>query len=295
MNIRKRQVLEQAQQLFVEKGVMNTSVQDILTKSQISKGTFYNYFPSKNHCLKAILDLGQEETKIRRQELLIGQNRGDKSILAKQIAIRLQVNVDHNLLPIIEAIFHSGDAELRHFSKKHHLAELQWLSGRLVDVYGKDTRPYAADCAVLLTGMLQHMLHFVTASSLGNIDLTKLINFIMRRVDEIMPSMIRTQDVLLGEELFHFLSMSNEEVNQTKQQLLEDLATFGKQLTSEEQVSSEQYMEFLIEELDKEFPRTHLLETVARSFRESFVGTVHEHAARKLASEIWIYIESKQQ
>lgn len=292
MNIRKRQVLEHAQQLFVEKGVMATSVQDILTKSQISKGTFYNYFPSKNDCLKAILELGYEETKIRRQELLIGQDRADKSILTKQIAIRLQVNVDHNLLPIIEAIFHSGDAELSAFAKKHHLAELQWLSNRLVDVYGKDTLPYAADCAVLLAGMLQHMFHFITASSYGNIDPTKLIQFIMRRVDEMMPSMIRTNDVLLGEELFHFISMNQKEGNQTKHQLLEDLATFKEQLDNEDQATSEEYIDFLIDELKKESPRTHLLEAIARSFRESFSGTVHEHAARKLASEIWIFVES---
>lgn len=274
---------------------MATSVQDILTKSQISKGTFYNYFPSKNDCLKAILELGQEETKIRRQELLIGQDLSDKTILAKQIAIRLQVNVDHNLLPIIEAIFHSGDSELSAFAKRNHLAELQWLSDRLVDVYGKDTLPYAADCAVLMTGMLQHMLHFVTASSLGAIDATKLINFIMRRVDEIMPSMIETDDILLGEELFQFISISNKEGNQTKEQLLNDLTTFREQLEKENESSSEEYSEFLIEEINREHPRKHLLETIARSFRESFIGTIHEQAARKLTSEIWIYIKSYKQ
>ena len=60
MNDRKQQVLLTAQQLFVEKGFSATSVQDILDEAKISKGTFYNYFSSKNECLIAILDNGRE-------------------------------------------------------------------------------------------------------------------------------------------------------------------------------------------------------------------------------------------
>src|SRR5699024_7616742 len=109
LNNRKRQVLEHAQQLFLEKVAAATSIQDILTKANISKGTFYNYFSSKNDCLKAIVTLGEEETHLRREELLIGQDRTDKEIFVQQIAVRVQVNSDHNLIPIIEAIFHSGE------------------------------------------------------------------------------------------------------------------------------------------------------------------------------------------
>lgn len=284
--------MEHAQQLFVEKGVMATSVQDILTSSNISKGTFYNYFPSKNDCVKAIFNLGQEETKIRREELLIGQSHSDKSILAKQIAVRLQVNVDHNLLPLIEAIFHSGDAELSKFAKRHHLAELQWLSGRLVDVYGEDALPYAADCAVLLTGMMQHMHHFSTASSMTHFDTAELTSFIMRRVDEMMPSMIANNDVLLGENLFNFISINTEKKHLTKQQLLADLATFKENLEPEKQVCSEEYIGFFMKELNEDSPRFHLLESIVQSFRQAFMGTPHEQAARKLVSEIWIYIKA---
>ena len=79
MNDRKRQVLLTAQRIFIDKGFASTSVQDILDESGISKGTFYNYFTSKNECLMAILEHGHDEAKVRRRELLIGQDPTDKT------------------------------------------------------------------------------------------------------------------------------------------------------------------------------------------------------------------------
>lgn len=291
MNDRKRQVLFCAQQLFVEKGFASTSIQDILNKAQISKGTFYNYFSSKNECLMAILDFGQEETMIRRQELLIGHNLSDKAILAEQISIRQQVNRDHNLLPIFEAIFHSGDPELSDFAKKSHIAELRWLAKRLVDVYGKAVLPYVSDGAVLLLGMLHHMLQARSVTSIEEVDTAEITKFIMRRMDSIIPTMIETEDRVLEEGLFDFASDSINEKTQTKKQLLEQLTAFFNTFDHEEQPSGKEYLDFLLVEINSTHPRSFLLETVTRSFRELFIDTPYEIQARKLASDIWIYIE----
>ena len=54
MNDRKQHVVNMAHQLFINKGVQSTSVQDILEYSGISKGTFYNYFSSKHELLIAL-------------------------------------------------------------------------------------------------------------------------------------------------------------------------------------------------------------------------------------------------
>ena len=54
MNDRKQHVVNKAHQLFIDKGFQATSIQDILDYSGISKGTFYNYFSSKNELLIAI-------------------------------------------------------------------------------------------------------------------------------------------------------------------------------------------------------------------------------------------------
>lgn len=293
MNIKQRQVLKHAQQLFVEKGIVATSIQDILTKANISKGTFYNYFPSKNDCLKTILKLSDEEISTRRQELLIGQRLSDRKVLTKQIDIRLQVNIDHNLLPIFEAIFHSGDADLSAFAKDLHVKELHWLADRFVDVYGEKARPYAADCSILFTGMLQHTLFFRRSSAIKIIESTQLIDYLVRRMEFMIPSIIDHEDILFGESLFELISIQENEVMAIKMQLLKDLAAFQKKLARDPAFKYDEFTTFLLDEIEREVPRLQLLKSITQSFRLSFKETNYEQAAFKLASEIWIFIEKK--
>src|SRR5690625_1898577 len=128
MNDRKRQVITVAKELFVKKGVITTSVQDIINEAKISKGTFYNYFPSKSACLIAILEQGNNETSLRRREILSGQDPSDKRILAKQISIHLLVHREHNLIPIFQAIYYSDDQDLKaaeEVRSEEHTSELQ--------------------------------------------------------------------------------------------------------------------------------------------------------------------------
>lgn len=53
-DLRRKVVLETAQQLFLDRGYENTSVQDILDQMGMSKGGFYHYFESKQQLLEEI-------------------------------------------------------------------------------------------------------------------------------------------------------------------------------------------------------------------------------------------------
>src|ERR1700690_3670307 len=52
-----------AMALFAEKGFAETTVEDITNAADVGKGTFFNYFPSKEHLLIAFKDtqLGKME------------------------------------------------------------------------------------------------------------------------------------------------------------------------------------------------------------------------------------------
>lgn len=59
--VRRREILVAARELFVKKGYEQTSVNDILKIVDIAKGTFYYYFASKEKVLEAIiLDIVEE-------------------------------------------------------------------------------------------------------------------------------------------------------------------------------------------------------------------------------------------
>ena len=55
-----------ALQLFAEKGFVETTVEDITEAADLGKGTFFNYFPSKDHILLAFgeMQLGKLEAAI---------------------------------------------------------------------------------------------------------------------------------------------------------------------------------------------------------------------------------------
>jgi len=73
--VRRREILVTARELFVMKGYEQTSVNDILKIVDIAKGTFYYYFASKEEVLEAIiLDIVEEGA--RKAEQIIK----DKSI-----------------------------------------------------------------------------------------------------------------------------------------------------------------------------------------------------------------------
>ena len=54
---RKRELLQIAYEMFITRGYENTSVDEIIEKAQIAKGTFYYYFPSKEQLLEDVIEM----------------------------------------------------------------------------------------------------------------------------------------------------------------------------------------------------------------------------------------------
>ena len=53
---RRRRIAEAALALFASRGFTITSVDDIVTRARVSKSAFYEFFESKEHCFREILD-----------------------------------------------------------------------------------------------------------------------------------------------------------------------------------------------------------------------------------------------
>jgi AcrR family transcriptional regulator len=52
----KQDIIEAAWKLFTKKGVLNTSVSEIVREAHVAKGTFYLYFETKDDVLSAIIE-----------------------------------------------------------------------------------------------------------------------------------------------------------------------------------------------------------------------------------------------
>ena len=58
---RKQELLKIAYRMFVEKGYDNTSIDEIIARAGIAKGTYYYYFPSKEATLEAVIEMMIDE------------------------------------------------------------------------------------------------------------------------------------------------------------------------------------------------------------------------------------------
>ncbi len=294
MNERKMKVILAAQKVFQEKGIIATSVQDILTAAGISKGTFYNYFTSKNECLLAILEMANEESITRRRKLLLGQDRTDKTIFALQIVTRAHVDRERNLLPIYEAVFFSNDKEMRSFVKKQYLSEISWLSGRLLEVYGPESEPYNADGAVMLVGMMQHIHHFVKIGGRekNSFNYEQLVPFAIRRLDDLMAGMTASGDKLLGKALLDKLTYTDNE--NAKEVLMKELRHFLSCFEKDREEKGIEYVTFLLEELVTGNSGPTILESVTASFQEHFSSTPYADEITKLCCQIKVMKELRE-
>ncbi len=61
----RRAILDAAQEIFTEIGYGAASIRDVVRRSGLAAGTFYNYFPDKQSVFQAVLD--EHTTELRRR------------------------------------------------------------------------------------------------------------------------------------------------------------------------------------------------------------------------------------
>lgn len=292
MNKRKRQVIEASLQLFIEKGFQKTSIQDILDKAQISKGTFYNYFSSKNDCMLAIMEQRRYEASLLRNEMIAEKDKTDIDILVKQSTVFAEINERQNLMAVFEEIFHSGDPELKEIVSFHKSHELEWLTNRFIDVFGEASRPYAYECAVIFLGMKQHITMTWRETHHKRLDPLIVSKLAMRNIQAILPQMIKTKEVLLDAQAYYIMNEKLAPITITKQQLADDLQVFQKELQASSQsfTSGEELCDCLLQELLREQPRYAVINALLKPFREAFENTPFQRDVQELCNHFWTFL-----
>lgn len=263
MQTKKNHVIQVAKQLFQEKGVSDYSVQDIIERSAISKGTFYNYFSSKNEFFIAYLEAAKEEELRRREALIEGESVNDRNIFAQQILVRVHVNREYTLLPIFEIAFYSEDEQLKKHTQQRYVDELAWVAARLVDLYGPGAQMYAEDCAVLLHGMLQNTVQTYKLVGNESIDFLAIIHYVLQQIDLLIKRMIIVQDVpFFANDFTKSTSGALIVADDVRQSILQ----LQKAIPAELKHVHES-IQFILEELEREQLRVHIVRPIVLSLK----------------------------
>src|SRR5207247_11176989 len=119
---RRRRIVEAALALFAGRGYSVTSVDDVVTRARVSKSAFYEFFESKEHCFRELLD--QEGGALihdvlaaaatghdHHERLRLGITRFVTSCFERSDVARLLIVESVGLSPGVEAVRHDLHAQ----------------------------------------------------------------------------------------------------------------------------------------------------------------------------------------
>ncbi|MFS0750540.1 TetR/AcrR family transcriptional regulator [Oceanobacillus sp. 1P07AA] len=294
MNHKKKQIIDAAQSLFIKKGFTSTSIQDILDVASISKGTFYNYFTSKNECLIELLQLIREEVVYERKHLAASKEASDKSVFIKQIAVRFHIDKKHNLLALFSSLPTSSteDDELHMYIKTQYLQEIVWIAERLTSIYGDFIKNHAYDYAVSLLGNLHFTSKVLYDVRPRTMDVETIINFSLTELDNIIRTHSNDKPILFQTEYFYpYIAKPNGSLKEYKFEMRQILTSLEQQTDRESEPKTSHFIDFLYEEIETKEPRIFLLESVIQSLIHAFEGSDNENNARHLLTLLY-YMEN---
>lgn len=271
LNNRKQKVIETAHQLFIEKGYIATSIQDILDGSGISKGTFYNYFPSKSELFIAIFRSFYKQINEEREALLIGKELNDIEVFIKQLEIQMIFNKQSKLLILIEEILVSNDEELKQFIKRVQLLGLRWTYVRFIDIFGESKKPYLLDLAVIFQGMIIKLNQYNQLAKSVHSSEEKIIRYCIDRSILILNEVSTTGAQILDPDLIDtWLPNFRNHHHQCHSDLLQSILALkkatNKLMSGKDREQAFELIEFIQDELlHSNKPRRFLLDSTAQT------------------------------
>lgn len=280
MNKKKKQILEAAKALFIEKGFANTSITDIIELAQVSKGTFYNHFPSKNACLIAIIHDIHEQTVLERKKIQSHNNPTQLQTLVKELITFYQIVIRSNLFEImIQNIAFKDDLEIMIEIRSQSTNELIWLAHRLTEIFGPRISEISFDCASFIMGTIQHTSFLSMIHNAPN-TIEVIIEETLKKIEPIVYSVDLNRQVLLNPSLFK----NNEENNSSIDvaDMILNLEKFYEKGEEEFNEQNKEYTLFLIELLNEAPRKKFILQTVIDSFMESFVESKFKDEAKSI-------------
>ena len=125
---RKKMLLMIAYDMFLTQGYENTSVDKIIEKAQIAKGTYYYYFQSKEQMLEEVIDMMiKNETKMAEQII-----RTDISVPQKIVGILTSMKPTEEEQPIKNTLFQDENVLMHHKVRKKLIDTLTPLLSEVI-------------------------------------------------------------------------------------------------------------------------------------------------------------------
>ncbi|EAF9593367.1 TetR/AcrR family transcriptional regulator [Listeria monocytogenes] len=198
MKEKKQRIIKSAKEVFQKQGYLKTSVQDMVDAAGISKGTFYNYFTSKEEL--AIVIFKQEYSVLhQRLEYTMAQDGAKKDNFTECLKIIIHFYTENGEILNITFSQTMIDDDFNAFLQNVRLKNMEWVKYQLLEVYGEETKPYINDITMLLSSMAAM---YVFASGSKNVNtglIERAIPYVVRRLDALVKDILESGEIVFTE------------------------------------------------------------------------------------------------
>lgn len=198
MNEKRKMIIDAAVKLFAAKGYHATSIQEIVEKCEIAKGSFYNYFKSKEELLISIFKYFHESAKINLLKVENDFSLTEREKYMKQINLHIEqmtTNTDFIQMFVREQMVHISEEldQFIHFVRKE---SIEWSGGKVRKIYPDIEEEYILDCALIVDSLLKQYLSILFFDKDSDIK-ERIAPFLLNRLDSIVEGFLKHQDPLL--------------------------------------------------------------------------------------------------
>ncbi|WP_438348790.1 TetR/AcrR family transcriptional regulator [Paenibacillus sp. FA6] len=212
---RKTYILKMALQLFSTQGISSTSMQEIAEVCEMSKGSLYLHFKSKEeleesiylYCYQLVLD----SVMLVEQDSLLSP----REQLQKQVEVLLSHLIE--LREFLKKQFIDGPGP----SKKHghpdciredHFRMLGWFKLKLESIYGPKVEPYTMDLTLFFGGILASYLRMLFIPGLP-LNIQRMSRHLISLLDDVSESFIsKGAEPLIDSDMWsHWVNEFNEQ------------------------------------------------------------------------------------
>lgn len=202
---RKTYILKTALQLFSTQGISSTSMQEIAEVCEMSKGSLYLHFKSKEeleesiylYCYQLVLD----SVMLVEQDGLLSP----KEQLLKQVEVLLSHLIE--LRGFLKKQFIEGPGP----NKKHghpdclqddQFRMLGWFKLKLESIYGSEVEPYTMDLTLFFGGILGSYLRMLFIPGLP-LNIQRMSRHLISLLDDVSESVIsKAADPLIASDMW---------------------------------------------------------------------------------------------
>ena len=251
MDDKQRHIANSALRLFIQKGTEPTSLQDVFESANISKGTFYNYFSSKDELILRIIRETYAKIRQEVEEVLFGKLVSDPAIFQKQLETYLTQIHAYNLYDLMRSIRQGQNHELRKLIFIEEQKDIEWMAKRLVETKGEDIVVYSYEAMTLYYGMLQTIVISYNVKQ-KPIEFNRVIQLTFRYLELIVLEMKESKQTL-------FSNQDDEKLN--KQPIITELKEIQIKVSPNDKV----LLEGLVEELERTEMRMQIIHALNAS------------------------------